>query len=311
MLWDVLIGYRLTEIVSVYYIYHSFSFPRHLSLIRIPPVTMINEATFVEQGQLVAFEHNGDEVLGIIGKQRKGNLLQITFSAAVNDGFVHTKNSVETKERSIFVPSERLSRIAYINRMQQMVPSSQTEAMVADAFRTWKIVDTRAKCVVQAAYRVKGFQTVQKMRAMKTVIKLLRRRKSDILGCVFARLKFATGAVVMLSKTESKRKALESLETTKAETKKIRSNTNHMMRRFRSNFNEKANIIEELLQERQQLDKIKRDTEIMRLKADELAQKIRDWESGKRTSDFLHYENVETMTARGKPSQNNMVVELI
>eukprot|EP00945_MAST-04E_sp_MAST-4E-sp1_P000430 g430.t1 len=215
------------------------------------------------------------------------------------------------KKVSIARMAKVLSRIAYINRMQQMVPSSQTEAMVADAFRTWKIVDTRAKCVVQAAYRVKGFQTVQKMRAMKTVIKLLRRRKSDILGCVFARLKFATGAVVMLSKTESKRKALESLETTKAETKKIRSNTNHMMRRFRSNFNEKANIIEELLQERQQLDKIKRDTEIMRLKADELAQKIRDWESGKRTSDFLHYENVETMTARGKPSQNNMVVELI
>ena len=112
-------------------------------------------------------------------------------------------------------------------------------------------------------------------------------------------------------KAEIKRKALEKLESTKAATKTIRSNTHQMMRSFRSHFNERAGVVEELLQERQKLDKLQRDTEIMRLKADELAQKIRDWESGKRTSDFLHYDNMEGITSRGKPTASSMVIEFV
>ena len=73
-----------------------------------------------------------------------------------------------------------------------------------------------------------------------------------------------------------------------------------MMIEFRHNFNSKTAVMENLLQKREELADVKRGAEIMRLKADELATKLRDWQLKKKTSDFLHYDTVEKLASKGK-----------
>ena len=58
--------------------------------------------------------------------------------------------------------------------------------------------------------------------------------------------------------------------------------------------------MENLLKKREELADLKRGAEIMRLKADELATKLRDWKLKKKTSDFLHYDTVEKLASKGK-----------
>ena len=59
-----------------------------------------------------------------------------------------------------------------------------------------------------------------------------------------------------------------------------------MMIDFRSNFNSKTSVLENLLQKREELAEIRRGAEIMRLKADEMERKFATGRCEKRAAIF-------------------------
>ena len=137
-------------------------------------------------------------------------------------------------------------------------------------------------------------------------------------------LQYGVAVDALEEKQKNKAATIRRINETKRTTKEIRKRTSTMMHTFRKKFNDKAVVMEKLLEERDILESLRRDTEIMRckynqchtmteyfenvsnlcclsffhffifftVKADELARKLRDWRPETRTSDFLHYEDL-------------------
>eukprot|EP00505_MAST-04D_sp_SCG-Rhode-Island_P001798 Stramenopile-MAST_4_protein_1798 len=117
-------------------------------------------------------------------------------------------------------------------------------------------------------------------------------RKLSLLGNAMRNLQYGVAVDALEEKQKNKAATIRRINETKRTTKEIRKRTSTMMHTFRKKFNDKAVVMEKLLEERDILESLRRDTEIMRLKADELARKLRDWRPETRTSDFLHYEDL-------------------
>ena len=177
---------------------------------------------------------------------------------------------------------------------------SSSYSRLCSAWGTWK-----RKMLLDRRYiRIPGYvHSVRLRKRSKMIRKLVLKRvdyNNSLLRSAFKCLKFHAGTNLLQSKLYFESFLEERIAMTKISARKIRSKSNNMMIEFRKNFNSKTAVMENLLKKREELADLKRGAEIMRLKADELATKLRDWKLKKKTSDFLHYDTVEKLASKGK-----------
>jgi len=177
---------------------------------------------------------------------------------------------------------------------------SSSYSRLCSAWGTWK-----RKMLLDRRYiRIPGYvHSVRLRKRSKMIRKLVLKRvdyNNSLLRSAFKCLKYHAGTNLLQSKLYFESFLEERIAMTKISARKIRSKSNNMMIEFRKNFNSKTAVMENLLKKREELADLKRGAEIMRLKADELATKLRDWKLKKKTSDFLHYDTVEKLASKGK-----------
>ena len=192
------------------------------------------------------------------------------------------------------------------------------------ALCTWKTVDRKLQCCRELIGWSFSSSLFSRERAAWTCLRIFKRRKLSLLGSAMRNLQYGVAVDALEEKQKNKAATIRRINETKRTTKEIRKRTSTMMHTFRKKFNDKAVVMEKLLEERDILESLRRDTEIMRckynqchtmteyfenvsnqcclsffhffifftVKADELARKLRDWRPETRTSDFLHYEDL-------------------
>ena len=151
--------------------------------------------------------------------------------------------------------------------------------------------------------RIPGFVHAMRIRRRsEAIFKLVNKRSSfnlSLLQSAFRRLKHYSSLSTLQNKIRFEAFLENEIARVKGSARRTRSQSNDMMIDFRLNFNSKTSVLENLLRKREELAEIRRGAEIMRLKADEMATKIRDWQMREKSRDFLHYDTVEGLAKKG------------